>query len=163
MNGSPGLIYIETVLRANGTGITLSFEPGTNRLGPSRRSKSFGSGHPALASVCGPARRTGRQIQCRILTFCYFVVRQSQSTPLLLGDFAARNIVPEIQRLLGLAKPRSLHSTRDANLDRPSQADWLSLSAADVTNAVQLPKPKLLPAQLVNCPMPARYHRQRWL
>src|SRR6185295_9780744 len=31
MNGAPGLIYIETVAQADGTGnITLSFEPGTN-------------------------------------------------------------------------------------------------------------------------------------
>ena len=31
MNGSPGMIYMESVAQANGTGtITLSFEPGTN-------------------------------------------------------------------------------------------------------------------------------------
>ncbi len=31
MNGSPGLIYMESVAQADGTGsITLSFEPGTN-------------------------------------------------------------------------------------------------------------------------------------
>ena len=31
MNGSPGLIYMEAVAQANGTGqITLSFQPGTN-------------------------------------------------------------------------------------------------------------------------------------
>src|SRR6476661_6603870 len=31
MNGSPGLIYMESISQANGTGtITLSFEPGTN-------------------------------------------------------------------------------------------------------------------------------------
>src|SRR6476620_12535737 len=31
MNGTPGLIYMEAVAQANGTGnITLSFEPGTN-------------------------------------------------------------------------------------------------------------------------------------
>ena len=31
MNGSPGLIYMESVAQANGSGtITLSFEPGTN-------------------------------------------------------------------------------------------------------------------------------------
>ncbi|NCN72264.1 MAG: multidrug efflux RND transporter permease subunit, partial [Betaproteobacteria bacterium] len=31
MNGSPGLIYAESVAQANGTGsITLSFQPGTN-------------------------------------------------------------------------------------------------------------------------------------
>ena len=31
MNGSPGLIYMESVAQANGTGsITISFEPGTN-------------------------------------------------------------------------------------------------------------------------------------
>src|SRR6187399_3475718 len=31
MNGSPGLIYMESVSQANGTGtITLSFEPGTS-------------------------------------------------------------------------------------------------------------------------------------
>src|SRR5215213_6160378 len=31
MNGSPGLMYMESVTQANGTGqITLSFEPGTN-------------------------------------------------------------------------------------------------------------------------------------
>ena len=31
MNGSPGLIYMESVAQANGTGtITLTFEPGTN-------------------------------------------------------------------------------------------------------------------------------------
>jgi multidrug efflux pump len=31
MNGSPGLIYMESVSQANGSGtLTLSFEPGTN-------------------------------------------------------------------------------------------------------------------------------------
>src|SRR5512143_2798443 len=31
MNGSPGLIYMESVAQANGTGqITISYEPGTN-------------------------------------------------------------------------------------------------------------------------------------
>jgi multidrug efflux pump len=93
MNGSPGLIYIETVSQANGTGtITLSFEPGTNRLGPSRRSKSFGSGHSLPQSVVQQGVRVDKSNAGFLL--CYFVVRQSAIDPIALGDFAARNIVP---------------------------------------------------------------------
>jgi multidrug efflux pump len=81
MNGSPGLIYIETVSQANGTGtITLSFEPGTNPDLAQVDVQNRLARATTLASVCGPARRTGRQINAGFL-LCYFLSSDNPNRP----------------------------------------------------------------------------------
>jgi multidrug efflux pump len=103
MNGSPGLIYVESVAQSSGSGsITLSFEPGTN---------------PDLAQVDVQnrlARATPRLPQTVIQqgvrvdkargNFLLFVMVSSTDgrlSPVALGDYASRSVVPELQRLPG--------------------------------------------------------------
>jgi multidrug efflux pump len=140
MNGSPGLIYLESVAQANGTGnITLSFEPGTN---------------PDLAQVDVQnrlARATPRLPQTVIQqgvrvdkargNFLMFVMLSSTDgrlAPVALGDYASRSVVPELQRVPGVGQVQLFGTERAMRIwIEPSKLLGFNLSAADVTAAIR--------------------------
>jgi multidrug efflux pump len=140
MNGSPGLIYMEAVAQANGTGnITLSFEPGTN---------------PDLAQVDVQnrlARATPRLPQAVIQqgvrvdksrgNFLMFVMLSSTDgrlEPVALGDYASRSIVPELQRVPGVGQVQLFGTERAMRIwIDPAKLIGFNLSAADVTAAIR--------------------------
>src|SRR6476661_1792548 len=131
MNGSPGMIYMESVTQANGVGqITISFEPGTNP-------------HLARATPRLPAAVTqqGVRVDKARSNFLLFAILSSDDpnyTPVMLGDYASRNVLPEIQRLPGVGQAQ-LFGTEAAMriwLD-PDKLVGFNLSPADVNAAIR--------------------------
>jgi multidrug efflux pump len=140
MNGSPGLIYMESVSQANGSGqITLSFQPGTppdlaqvdvqNRL--SRAS-------PRLPQA---VTQQGVRVDKARSNFLLFTILSSDDpafTPVALGDYASRSVLPEIQRIPGVGQAR-LFGTEQAMriwID-PAKLLGFNLSSAEVNAAIR--------------------------
>src|SRR5664279_751357 len=126
MNGSPGLIYLESTSQANGTGsITLTFESGTdpnfaqvdvqNRL--SRAAGRRGG------DAAGRSRRQGA-LELPALhdpVVGQPGVRSDRPRRLRVPHRAARNPAPARRRPGAAVR----HRAGDADLDRSGQAGWL--------------------------------------
>ena len=78
MNGSPGLIYMESVAQANGTGtITISFEPGTNAdLAQVDVQNRLSRASPRLPAAVTPVGCAGRQVALQLPAVHHAVLRQ---------------------------------------------------------------------------------------
>ncbi len=140
MNGSPGLIYMESVAQADGTGsITLSFEPGTNaELAQVDVQNRLSRAAPRLPAA---VTQQGVRVDKSRANFLLFIMLSSDNPahdPVALGDYASRNIVPEIQRVKGIGQAQLFGSERAMRiwLD-PAKLTGFSLSAADVNNAIR--------------------------
>ena len=129
MNGSPGLIYMESVAQANGSGqITLTFETGTdpalaqvdvqNRLEPRRASPARGR-HAA-----GRARRQGAQQLPAVHDSVdhRWLVRPGGAGRLRVAQHRCRDPAHSGRRPGAAVR----HRACDAHLDRPAQAGGLS-------------------------------------
>src|SRR5574343_857620 len=106
MNGSPGLIYMESVAQSDGTGnITLSFQPGTNPdLAQVDVQNRLSRATPRLPSA---VTQQGVRVDKSRSNFLLFTMLSSDNPDIdivALGDFASRNILPEIQRLPGIGQ-----------------------------------------------------------
>ena len=100
MNGSPGLIYMESVAQANGTGsITVTFETGTNPdLAQVDVQNRLSRAAPRLPAA---VNQQGVRVDKARSNFLLFTMLSSDNPDIdivQLGDFASRNILPEIQR-----------------------------------------------------------------
>ncbi len=140
MNGSPGLIYMESVAQANGTGtITLSFQPGTNPdLAQVDVQNRLSRATPRLPAT---VTQQGVRVDKSNSNFLLFTILSSsnpQFDPIALGDFASRNVLPEIQRLPGVGQAQLFGTERAMRIwIDPAKLTGFSLSAADVTNAIR--------------------------
>ena len=140
MNGSPGLIYQEAVSQANGTGtLTLSYQPGTSPdLAQVDVQNRLARATPRLPQA---VTQQGVRVDKSNAAFLLFVILSSDNPsidPIALGDFAARNVTPEIQRLPGIGQAQEFGTQRAMRIwIDPAKLAGLSLSAADVTNAVR--------------------------
>ena len=140
MNGSPGLIYQEAVSQANGSGtLTLSYEPGTNPdLAQVDVQNRLARATPRLPQA---VTQQGVRVDKSNAAFLLFIILSSDDPgfdPIALGDFAARNITPEIQRLPGIGQAQEFGTQRAMRIwIDPAKLTGLSLTAADVTNAVR--------------------------
>ena len=114
MNGSPGLIYMEAVAQANGTGsITLSFQPGTNAdLAQVDVQNRLSRATPRLPSA---VTQQGVRVDKARSNFLLFAILSSDDPawdPVALGDYASRSVVPEIQRLPGVGQAQLFGTER---------------------------------------------------
>jgi multidrug efflux pump len=140
MNGSPGLIYMESVTQANGSGqITLSFQPGTNAdLAQVDVQNRLSRASPRLPQA---VTQQGVRVDKSRSNFLLFTIISSDDpkyTPVDLGDYVSRNVLPEIQRLPGVGQAQ-LFGTEAAMriwID-PQKLAGYGLSAADVTAAIR--------------------------
>ncbi len=140
MNGSPGLIYMESVAQANGLGqITITFEPGTNAdLAQVDVQNRLSRAAPRLpASVT----QQGVRVEKSRANFLLFTILSSDDpnwTPVDLGDYASRNVLPEIQRIPGVGQAQ-LFGTEAAMrvwID-PEKLVGFNMSAAEVNAAIR--------------------------
>ena len=140
MNGAPGLIYMESVAQADGSGnITLSFQPGT---------------HPDLAQVDVQNRlaratprlpaavtQQGVRVDKSRSNFLLFTILSSSNKdidPIALGDYAARNVLPELQRLPGVGQAQLFGTERAMRVwIDPAKLMGYQLSSADVVAAIR--------------------------
>ena len=140
MNGSPGLIYMESVAQANGSGnITLSFEPGTNAaLAQVDVQNRLSRATPRLPQA---VTQQGVRVDKSNSNFLLFTMLSSDNPeidPIALGDYASRNVVPELQRLPGIGQAQLFGTERAMRIwIDPAKLAGFALSATDVTNAIR--------------------------
>ena len=140
MNGSPGLIYMESVAQADGTGtITITFETGTNPdLAQVDVQNRLTRATPRLpASVT----QQGVRVDKSRSNFLLFTILSSDNPaydPIALGDYAARNVVPELQRLPGIGQAQLFGTERSMRVwIDPAKLHGYNLSPTDVNNAIK--------------------------
>ena len=140
MNGAPGLIYMEAVAQANGTGnITLSFQSGTNAdLAQVDVQNRLARATPRLPQV---VTQQGVRVEKANANFLLFTILSSTNPaidPVGLGDYAARNVIPELQRLPGVGQAQLFGTERAMRIWlEPAKLSGLGLSAADVNTALR--------------------------
>jgi multidrug efflux pump len=140
MNGSPGLIYMESVAQANGTGsITLSFQPGTNAdLAQVDVQNRLSRAAPRLpAAVTQQGVRVDKS-RSNFLLFTILTSDDPKWDPVALGDYATRSVLPEIQRVPGVGQAQLFGTERAMRIwIDPAKLLGFNLSAADVTAAIR--------------------------
>ena len=140
MNGSPGLIYMESVAQANGSGnITLSFQPGTNPdLAQVDVQNRLSRATPRLPQA---VTQQGVRVDKSNANFLLFAMLSSDDPaidPIALGDYASRNVIPELQRLPGIGQAQLFGTERAMRIwIDPAKLAGFALSATDVTNAIR--------------------------
>ncbi|MEJ7686720.1 MAG: efflux RND transporter permease subunit [Variovorax sp.] len=140
MNGSPGLIYMESVAQANGTGtITVSFQPGTNAdLAQVDVQNRLSRATPRLPAA---VTQQGVRVDKSRSNFLLFTMLSSDNPafdPVALGDYTSRNVLPELQRLPGIGQAQLFGTERAMRvwLD-PAKMQGFNISSADVNAAIR--------------------------
>jgi len=140
MNGSPGLIYMESVSQANGGGqITLSFEPETDPdLAQVDVQNRLSRAAPRLPAA---VTQQGVRVDKSRSNFLLFTILSSEDpayTPVALGDYASRAVLPEIQRIPGVGQAQ-LFGTEQAMRVwiEPAKLVSFGISAAEVNAAIR--------------------------
>src|SRR5574343_104427 len=140
MNGSPGLIYMESVAQADGTGnLTLTFEPGTDpALAQVEVQNRLSRATPRLPTA---VTQQGVRVDKSRSNFLLFTMLSSDDPgwdPIRLGDYAARNVVPELQRVPGVGQVQLFGTERALRVwIDPAKLQGYGLNAADVTAAIR--------------------------
>jgi len=140
MNGSPGLIYMESVSQANGVGqITLTFETGVNpdiaQIDVQNRLTR------AVPRLPGAVTQQGVRVDKARSNFLLFAILSSDDPawdPIALGDYASRNVLPELQRLPGVGQAQLFGTERAMRVwIDPGKLVGFNLSPADVNSAIR--------------------------
>ena len=140
MNGSPGMIYMESVAQANGTGsLTLTFSPNTNPdLAQVDVQNRLGRATPRLPQA---VTQQGVRVEKARSNFLMVVLLTSTNPaydPVAVGDYASRNVLPEIQRIAGIGQAQLFGTERAMRVwIDPAKLVGLRLSVADVNNAIR--------------------------
>jgi len=140
MNGSPGLAYMESTSQANGSGqISISFEPGTNPdLAQVDVQNRLSRATPRLPAA---VTQQGVRVDKASTNFLMLVALTSSDTKSSvydLGDYASRNVLPEIQRIAGVGQAQLFASERAMRIwIDPAKLTGLNLSAESVNVAIR--------------------------
>jgi len=139
MNGSPGLIYMESVAQADGTGsIVLSFETGTSPdLAQVDVQNRLSRASPRLPQA---VTQQGVRVDKARSNFLLFTILASDNPafdPVALGDYAVRNVLPEIQRVPGVGQAQLFGTERAMRIwIDPAKLVGYALSITDVNSAI---------------------------
>ena len=139
MNGSPGLAYMESTSQANGTGqVSLSFEPGTNPdLAQVDVQNRLSRATPRLPSVVVQQGVKVDKASSNFLMGVSLVSEDPSYTNYELGDYVARNVLPEIQRIPGVGQAQLFASERAMRIwIDPAKLQGFNLSTGDVNSAI---------------------------
>lgn len=140
MNGSPGLIYMESVAQADGTGtITVTFETGTDpELAQVDVQNRLSRATPRLPAA---VTQQGVRVDKSRTNFLLFTILSSDNPaidPIALGDYAARNVVPELQRVPGIGQAQLFGTERSMRVwIDPAKLQGFNLSPGDVNAAIK--------------------------
>ncbi len=140
MNGSPGLIYMESLAQANGSGtLTLTFETGSNAdLAQVDVQNRLSRATPRLPSVVVQQGVRVDKTRSNFLLFTMLSSDNPEFDPVALGDYAARNVLPELQRLPGIGQAQLFGTERALRVwIDPARLAGFNLSVADVNNAIR--------------------------
>jgi len=140
MNGSPGLIYMESVSQANGVGsITLTFESGTDAaLAQVDVQNRLSRASPRLPAA---VTQQGVRVDKARANFLLFTILSSDNPaydPVALGDYASRNVLPEIQRIPGVGQAQLFGTERAMRIwIDPAKLVGFNLTPNDVNTAIR--------------------------
>ena len=140
MNGATGLAYMETTSQANGTGsIVLSFEPGTNDdLAQVDVQNRLSRATPRLPAA---VTQQGVRVEKSRANFLLFAMLTSDNPDVsidALNDYAARNVVPELQRLPGVGTVTQFGAERAMRIwIDPAKLKGFNLSLDQVNAAIR--------------------------
>ncbi len=140
MNGSPGLIYMESSSSANGSGsITLTFETGTNPdLAQVDVQNRLARATPRLPQAVNQQGVRVDKVRANFLLFTILSSSDPKWDPIALGDYASRTVLPEIQRIKGVGTAQLFGTERAMRIwIDPAKLVGLRLSPADVNNAIR--------------------------
>lgn len=140
MNGSPGLIYVESVSQANGTAtVTVTFEAGTSPdLAQVDVQNRLSRALPRLPQAVVQQGVRVEKARANFLLFVMIYSEGGKMDPIAIGDYVSRAILPEIQRIPGVGTA-NLFGTEKAMrvwID-PNKLISYGLSANDVNAAIR--------------------------
>jgi len=139
MNGTPGLIYMEAVAQADGSGtLSISFETGTNPdLAQVDVQNRLARATPRLPAA---VTQQGVRVDKARTNFLLFTILSSDDPaydPVALGDYAARNVLPELQRVPGVGQAQLFGTERAMRVwIDPDKLLGYNLSTANVNAAI---------------------------
>ncbi len=139
MNGAQGMIYMESTSQANGTGtITISFETGTDPdLAQVDVQNRLSRATPRLPPA---VTQQGVRVDKARSNFLLFTILSSDDPkwdPIALGDYASRNVLPEIQRIKGVGQAQLFGTEKAMRIwIDPAKLVGLNLSPSDVNTAI---------------------------
>src|SRR5690349_10582613 len=140
LNGSPGLIYMESVSQANGVGqITITYESGTNPdLAQVDVQNRLSRAAPRLPAA---VTQQGVRVDKARSNFLLFTILSSDNAafdPIALGDYASRTVLPEIQRIPGVGQAQLFGTERAMRIwVDPAKLVGFNLSMAEVNAAIR--------------------------
>ena len=140
MNGSPGLIYMESVAQADGSGnLTLTFETGTNPdLAQVDVQNRLSRAAPRLPAAVTQAGVRVDKARSNFLLISMLSSDNPDFDIVALGDYASRNVLPELQRIPGVGQAQLFGTERAMRIwIDPAKLAGFNLSAADVNNAIR--------------------------
>ena len=158
MNGSPGLIYLESVSQANGAGsITLTFEAGTNAdLAQVDVQNRLSRAAPRLPAA---VTQQGVRVDKARANFLLFTILSSDNPaydPIALGDYASRNVLPELQRVPGVGQAQLFGTERAMRIwIDPAKLVGFNLVPADVNAAIRAQNAQVSSGTLGDLPIVA--------
>ncbi|HWK82299.1 MAG TPA: efflux RND transporter permease subunit [Caldimonas sp.] len=140
MNGSPGLIYLESVSQSNGVGqITLTYESGSNAdLAQVDVQNRLSRAAPRLPAA---VTQQGVRVDKARSNFLLFTILSSSNgalDPIALGDYASRTVLPEIQRIPGVGQAQLFGTERSMRIwIDPAKLVGFNMSSNDVVAAIR--------------------------
>src|ERR1700690_2692942 len=140
MNGSPGLIYMESVSQSNGVGtITLTYETGTSPdLAQVDVQNRLSRAAPRLPAA---VTQQGVRVDKARSNFLLFTILSSSNPafdPIALGDYASRTVLPEIQRISGVGQAQLFGTERSMRIwIDPAKLVGFNMSGNDVVSAIR--------------------------
>jgi len=140
MNGAPRLIDMESVAQANGSGtVTLSFETGTDiRMAQVDVQNRLARATPRLPAAVTQQGIRVDQSQSNFLLFAILTSSDSNWGQDALGDYAARHVIPALQRIDGVGQAMLFGAERAMRVwINPVQLQAYGLSGAEVVAAIQ--------------------------
>ncbi len=139
MNGSEGLMYMESKAPAGGQGsLTITFAPGTNaELAQVDVQNRLSRALPRLPSV---VQALGVRVDKAMSNFLMILAFQAESGETArddIADYVNRNVLPEIQRLDGVGKAQLFAAGRAMRVwIDPTKLQGYGLSIASVNAAI---------------------------
>ena len=158
MNGSPGLIYMESISQANGTGsLTLSFETGTNaELAQVDVQNRLGRATPRLPQAVVQQGVRVDQARSNFLMFTILSSDDPKWDPIALGDYASRTVLPEIQRIKGVGQAQLFGTEKAMRIwIDPAKLQGFSLSPNDVNAAIRSQNAQVASGSIGDLPLEA--------
>ena len=158
LNGAPGLIYMESSADASGAGsITVTFEPGTDvSIAQIEVQNRLSRATPRLPSA---VTQQGVRVDMARSNFLLFVMLSSKNPaydPVALGDYAARNIQPELLRVPGVGQAQLFGTERAMRVwIDPARLVGYGLGTAEVVHAIRTQNVQVSAGTVGGTPNPA--------